>query len=82
MLAPAELLSQALRLPADQRAEMAERLLESLPEEDDVPVVLDAELEEEILRRAEQHQLGQAKKVDFETFKRTLRQAASGSSES
>jgi putative addiction module component (TIGR02574 family) len=70
------LLTQALNLPTNQRAELAQRLLESLPDDDDLPVIPDEELEREIARRIEDHRLGRAKTVDLETFSRAVREAA------
>lgn len=78
MSVASDILSQALSLPVAERAAIAHELLQSLPAEDDLPVVADEELEATIARRIENHRLGQAKSVDFETFKRTLRDAASG----
>lgn len=74
-----ELLTQALSLPAAQRAEIAHHLLRSLPAEDDLPVIADEELEAEIARRIEDYQSGRAKTVDLDTLKRTLSEAAKGS---
>jgi putative addiction module component (TIGR02574 family) len=73
-----EILGQALNLPAEQRAEIANKLLQSLPDDDDLPVVVDQELEAEVHRRITEHRLGRAKTVDLETFKKTLREAARG----
>ena len=82
MMAPADLLSQALLLPVEQRAAMAERLLASLPEDLDVPYVPDDDLEHEIARRIEDHRAGRAKTVDLETFKSNLRDARLRASQS
>jgi putative addiction module component (TIGR02574 family) len=73
-----DLLAQALSLPPAQRAELAQQLIDSLPEEDELPVVVDQDLAAEVDRRIENHRLGRAKTVDFETFKRTIREAAKG----
>ena len=40
--------------------------------------VFDEETEREVLRRAEEHRAGRGKTVDFETFKRMLREALEG----
>jgi putative addiction module component (TIGR02574 family) len=71
----AELYSQALGLPATQREELAILLLESLPE-DDSPVEVSEELEQEINRRLAEHRAGTAKSVDVETFNAAVRAAA------
>jgi len=76
MVAAEEVLTMALSLPSDQRAEIAQRLFESLPAEYEWPIVIDEELEHEIERRIEDHRLGRSKTVDLETFARTLREAA------
>jgi len=76
MIAPDELLNQALSLPSDQRAEIAQRLIESLPDHDNLPVIPYEELQREIARRIEDHRLGKSKTVDIQTFKKTVREAA------
>jgi putative addiction module component (TIGR02574 family) len=81
MIAANEVLTIALGLPTDQRAELAQRLFESLPPEYEWPIVVDEELEREIFRRIEDHRLGKSKTIDLETFARTLREVADGSSE-
>ena len=78
MIAAADLLSQALLLPPDQRAEIAQVLLESLPGDDTTSAPLHEEWEQEIMRRVERHAAGQAKVVDLDEFKRALRAAATG----
>ena len=75
-----DLLTQALNLPPQERAALAHELLQSLPDEDDTPIVIDEEYEDELLRRIEDIRLGRAKTVDLETFKQTLRDAAQGKS--
>jgi len=82
MIAPADLLSQALNLPAEQRAEMAQVLLDSLPDDTDLPYIADEELEHAIARRIEDLRTGRAKTVDLETFKRNLRDTLIRSSQS
>jgi putative addiction module component (TIGR02574 family) len=77
-----DLVAQALTLPPEERAEIAHQLLESLPDEDDLPVIVDEELAAEINRRIENRRLGRAKLVDLETFKKTLREASNGSKSS
>ena len=76
MAAANEILTMALGLPNDQRAEIAQRLIDSLPPEYELPIVIDDELEKEIERRIEDHRLGRSKTVDLETFAKTIREAA------
>ena len=58
-----EILAQALNLPPQERAEIADELLQSLPEEDDTLIVIDEEYEQELLRRLEDIRLGRAKTI-------------------
>jgi putative addiction module component (TIGR02574 family) len=76
MVAANEVLTMALSLPNDQRAEIAQRLINSLPPEYELPIVIDDELEKEIERRIDDHRLGRSKSVDLETFAKTIREAA------
>jgi len=69
-----EIYSQALSLTAAEREELAIRLLESLPDEDG-PVEVSEEFEEEIHRRLEEHRTGADKTVDMATFLETIRTA-------
>lgn len=72
-----DLYTQALNLPPAERALLAEKIWNSLPD-DEAAVSLNEEWAAEIARRIENHRLGRAKTVDFETFRATLREAANG----
>jgi putative addiction module component (TIGR02574 family) len=78
MSTASDIVAQALTLPAAERAQIVHQLLESLPDDEHVPVVVDEELETEIARRIENRRLGKSGAVDLETFKKTLREAALG----
>lgn len=80
MIAANEVLTLALNLPTQQRAEIAERLLESLPDEKGWPMNFDEDLKREIAQRIENRRLGKSKVIDFETFKKSVREAAKSSS--
>jgi putative addiction module component (TIGR02574 family) len=69
-----DIYSQALSLSPVQREELAILLLESLPEEDG-PVEVTEDFEEEIHRRLEEHRTGQDKTIDMATFLETIRTA-------
>lgn len=79
-----QLFTQVLSLPPAERALLAEKIWDSLAhegefaDEDEAGVFVDDQLAKEIVRRAENHRLGRAKTVDFETFKASLREAAKG----
>lgn len=70
-----DIYSQALNLPPVQREELAILLFESLTD-DDRPVEISEEFEEEIHRRLEEHRTGKDKTVDMATFLETIRTAA------
>lgn len=65
------LLKQALALPADQRAEMASTLIDSLDSECDEDV--EAAWQEEIARRLERLRSGTAKTVPWEEVRQKAR---------
>ena len=71
-----ELISQALCLSPDQREELAMLLLDSLPEDENSPIVVSEELEREVERRIASREAGTAKRVDLATFAATVRAAA------
>jgi putative addiction module component (TIGR02574 family) len=73
-----DIYSQALNLPLVQREELAILLFESLSD-DDSPVEVSEEFEEEIHRRLEEHRLGQDKTVGLDTFLETIRTAGKSS---
>jgi putative addiction module component (TIGR02574 family) len=76
MTGASEVYSQALCLPPPQREELAMLLLSSLPDNDDLPIVLSEELKQEIDRRVAEHKAGTAKCVDMDTFIANVRAAA------
>jgi putative addiction module component (TIGR02574 family) len=76
MTSASELFSQAMFLPPLQREELAMLLLDSLPEDDDSPIVVSEELKEEIRRRIAEHKAGTAKTVSMDAFIATVRAAA------
>jgi putative addiction module component (TIGR02574 family) len=76
MTASSELYTQALCLPPVQREELAMLLLDSLPDDDDLPIRVSEELEQEIERRIAEHQAGTAKTVDITSFIAAVRAAA------
>lgn len=73
-----QVFTQALRLPPGQREELAMLLLDSLPE-NDLPIVVDEELEREIDRRLAEREAGNARVVDLASFAATVRAAAKAS---
>ena len=66
-----EILSQALELSVEQRAELVARLLESLDSEPDADV--EAAWAAEIQRRMEKLRSGQARFADWEVVKERVR---------
>jgi putative addiction module component (TIGR02574 family) len=72
-----ELFGKAQVLPPTEREQLAMMLLETLPDEDNVPIVLDPEDEAELERRLEAIRTGQAKghslESVMESIKATLR---------
>ena len=71
-----ELLKRALALSAEERAELADSLWESLDDAQDDPEVVEAAWNEEIARRIEELDSGEVKPVSLETFRRKLSSAA------
>ena len=71
-----ELLKRALALTAEERAELAGSLLESLDGPPDDPEAVEAAWNEEIARRIEDLDSGKVKTVSLETFRRKLSSAA------
>jgi putative addiction module component (TIGR02574 family) len=71
-----ELLKRALALTAEERAELASSLLESLDDGHDDPAAVEAAWNEEIARRIEDLDSGKVKPVSLETFRRKLASAA------
>ena len=71
-----ELLQRALALTAEERAELAGSLLESLDGAHDDPEAVEAAWNEEIARRIEDLDSGKVKTVSLETFRRKLSSAA------
>jgi putative addiction module component (TIGR02574 family) len=67
-----DVFSQALSLPANQRGELAHRLLESLPE-DERPIELNSEYEEELIRRLEEIDSERAKMLTLDEVMQRLR---------
>jgi putative addiction module component (TIGR02574 family) len=65
-----ELFSQALRLPENERAELAARLLESLDEQKEADV--DQAWADEIERRCAAVDAGDAVTTDWETFRQRV----------
>jgi putative addiction module component (TIGR02574 family) len=61
-----DVLSQALGLPAQQRRDLALRLLESLPPEEERSNELDLDYEAELLRRVEEIDAGKAKMLTMD----------------
>jgi putative addiction module component (TIGR02574 family) len=61
MAARKDVYTQALSLPADERGELALVLLESLPENVDPPIRLEPAYEQELRRRIEEMNRGEAK---------------------
>jgi len=71
-----ELLKRALALSAEERAELAGSLLESLDDAPDDPETVEAAWSEEIARRIEDLDSGKVKPVSLDTFRRKLNSAA------
>jgi putative addiction module component (TIGR02574 family) len=71
-----ELLKRALALSAEERAELAGSLLESLDGPPEDPEAVEAAWNEEIARRIEDLDSGKVKPVSLETFRRKLSSAA------
>ncbi len=67
------LLDEALRLPQDERGELAARLLESLDDDTDDPAEVQRAWDAEIERRLREVQDGAAELIDGEEFLRELR---------
>jgi putative addiction module component (TIGR02574 family) len=78
MTGSTEVYSHALGLPLSQREELAMLLLDSLPGDDDAPVVVSKELKREIDRRIAERKAGTAKVIDIDTFIARVRAAAEG----
>jgi putative addiction module component (TIGR02574 family) len=68
-----DLFDQAQVLPPDQREQLALMLLDSLPDDQDLPIVLDPEYEAELERRIEEIRTGRAKTHDWESVRESLR---------
>jgi putative addiction module component (TIGR02574 family) len=71
-----ELLKRALSLAAEERAELAGSLLESLDGPPEDPEAVEAAWSEEIARRIEDLDSGKVKPVSVETDRRKLSSAA------
>ena len=71
-----ELLKHALALTAEERAELAGSLLESLDDAADDPETVEAAWNEEIARRIEDLDSGEVTPVSLDTFHRKLSSAA------
>jgi putative addiction module component (TIGR02574 family) len=71
-----ELLRRALALSAEERAELAGSLLESLDGAHDDPEAVETAWNKEIARRIEDLDSGKVKTVSLETFRRKLSSAA------
>ena len=69
----AELFDKAQVLPAVEREQLALMLLDSLPQDDESPIVLDPEYEAELERRLEDIRAGRAKGHDLATVMDSLR---------
>jgi putative addiction module component (TIGR02574 family) len=69
-----ELFDQAQILPTPQREQLALMLLETLPADDDGPVVIDEEYEAELERRLESIRSGQSKGHSLEDVMKQLRE--------
>jgi putative addiction module component (TIGR02574 family) len=70
-----ELLHRCLALSAEERAELAGSLWESLDGTPDDPEAVEAAWNEEIARRIEDLDSGKVKPVSLETFRRKLSSA-------
>lgn len=66
---PKKVLADALELPADERADIAAQLLRSLPPPDNRT---EAELKDEIVRRAREIEAGTAALFDLDDVRRGL----------
>ena len=71
-----EVLKRALALSAEERAELADSLLESLDGDDDDPEAVSAAWDEEIARRIEDFDSGRVEPVSLEAFRQKLSSAA------
>ena len=71
-----ELLKRALSLTAEERAELAGFLLDSLDGPPEDPEAVEAAWNEEIARRIEDLDSGKVKPVALDTFRRKLSSAA------
>jgi len=71
-----ELLQRALALTAEERAELAGSLLESLDGDAEDPQAVEAAWNEEIARRIEDLDSGKVKPVSLDAFRRKLTSAA------
>ena len=71
-----ELLKRALALTAEERAELAGSLLESLDGPPEDPEAVEAAWNEEIAHRIEDLDSGKVKTVSLDTFRRKLSSAA------
>jgi putative addiction module component (TIGR02574 family) len=69
-----DLYCQALDLPAEQRGELALILLDSLADEDDLPIRLDPELQAEIRRRISASDRGEVQMLSLEQVMSMLRE--------
>jgi putative addiction module component (TIGR02574 family) len=67
-----ELLNRALALTAEERAELASSLLESLDGPPDAPEAVEAAWNEEIARRIEDLDSGKAKTVPWEEVRQRI----------
>jgi putative addiction module component (TIGR02574 family) len=71
-----ELLKRALALTAEERAELAGSLLESLDDVHEDPEAVEAAWNEEIARRIQDLDSGKVKPISLDTFRRKLSSAA------
>lgn len=69
----AELYDKAQVLPPGEREQLAMMLLDSLPGDEETPIVLAPEDEAEIHRRLEAFRSGRAKTYDLASVMKTLR---------
>jgi putative addiction module component (TIGR02574 family) len=67
-----ELLREALSLPVGQRAELAAELLASLDEAEDDPEIVEAEWAEEIRRRVDALEAGEARTEPWEIVRQRI----------
>jgi putative addiction module component (TIGR02574 family) len=71
-----QLYSQALRLPPEQREELAVLLFDSLPEEAQSPIIVDDELERLIEQRLGERAAGKTQAMDLNAFSAIVHAAA------